>query len=168
MPKAFTVLDLLDLDLKDHNALNLVCKAGRKGLSKVITQPDINRPGLALSGFFDDFNPKRPQLFGNGETAYLRKLSTQSSWESVEEIFHRGIPCCIFTNSYLPEERFLHLAESHQVPVLLSDLNSSDFTVRIIRTFPHHPHLGRRLCPPENHPRGFCRSIRCRRLAVGR
>src|SRR5512136_2226948 len=107
MPKAFTVLDLLDLDLRDHNALNLVCKAGRKGLSKPITQPDINRPGLALSGFFDDFNAKRLQLFGNGETAYLRKLSQESSWGSVEEIFSRGIPCCIFTNSYMPEERFL-------------------------------------------------------------
>jgi len=134
MPKAFTVLDLLDLDLREHNALNLVCKAGRKGLSKPITQPDINRPGLALSGFFDDFNPKRPQLFGNGETSYLRKLRDESSWASVEEIFSRGIPCCIFTNNYLPEEKFLHLAESHQVPILLTDLNSSDFTVRIIRT----------------------------------
>ena len=134
MPKNFTVLDLLDLDLNDHNALNLTCKAGRKGLSKAITQPDINRPGLALSGFFDDFNPNRPQLFGNGETAYLRKLSEHSSWDSIEQIFGRGIPCCVFTNNYLPEERFLQLAESHQVPVLLSDLNSSDFTVRIIRT----------------------------------
>lgn len=134
MPKAFTVLDLLDLDLKDHNALNLTCKAGRKGLSKPITQPDINRPGLALSGFFDDFNAKRLQLFGNGETAYLRKLSEENSWSAVEEIFRYGIPCAIFTNSYLPEARFLELAEDNHVPVLLSDLNSSDFTVRIIRT----------------------------------
>jgi HPr kinase/phosphorylase len=132
--KAFTVLDLLDLDLRDLNALNLTCKAGRKGLSKPITQPDINRPGLALSGFFDDFNPKRLQLFGNGETAYLRKLSRETQWDTVEAIFRAGIPCCIFTNSYLPEERFLQLAEAHLVPVLLSDLNSSDFTVRIIRT----------------------------------
>jgi len=134
MPKAFTVLDLLDLDLKDHNALNLVCKAGRKGLVKPITQPDINRPGLALSGFFDDFNAKRLQLFGNGETSYLRKLSQESHWESVEEMFQRDIPCCIFTNAYVPEARLLELAESNHVPILLSDLNSSDFTVRIIRT----------------------------------
>ena len=134
MPKSFTVLDLLDLDLKDHNALNLTCKAGRKGLSKAITQPDINRPGLALSGFFDDFNAKRLQLFGNGETAYLRMLSEKGIWDAVEEIFHKGIPCCIFTNNYLPEDRFMQLAESNQVPILLTDLNSSDFTVRLIRT----------------------------------
>lgn len=134
MPKTFSVLDLLDLDLRDLNALNLVCQAGRKGLSKLITQPDINRPGLALSGFFDDFNPKRLQLFGNGETAYLRKLSDEGRWDTVEKIFTQGIPCCIFTNSYQPEPRFVELAETHQVPILLSDLNSSDFTVRIIRT----------------------------------
>ena len=48
MDKPFTVLDLLDMDLKGHNALNLRCLAGRKGLNRTISVPDINRPGLEL------------------------------------------------------------------------------------------------------------------------
>ena len=72
--KKFTVLDLLDLDLPGHDALELKCIAGRKGLPRTITVPDINRPGLAISGFFDAFAFQRVQLFGRGETAYLKKL----------------------------------------------------------------------------------------------
>ena len=62
--KKITVLDLLDLDLKGHNSLNLHCIAGRMGLSRALTVPDINRPGLALSGFYDSFAYQRVQLFG--------------------------------------------------------------------------------------------------------
>ena len=134
MPKNFTVLDLLDLNLQDHNAMHLVCKAGRKGLSKPITQPDINRPGLALSGFFDDFNAKRLQLFGNGEFAFLKKLEAEDRWETVEKIFALDPPCIIFTNGHLPMDRFFELAESHQIPVLSTPLSSAEFSLRLIRT----------------------------------
>ena len=72
--KKFTVLDLLDLDLSGHDALHLKCIAGRRGLPRAITIPEINRPGLALSGFYENFARGRLQLFGRGETAYLLKL----------------------------------------------------------------------------------------------
>ena len=67
--RKFTVLDLLDLDLKAHNSLDLNCLCGRKGLVRVITVPDLNRPGLALTGFYDSFAYDRVQLFGRGEIA---------------------------------------------------------------------------------------------------
>ncbi|TFG64645.1 MAG: HPr kinase/phosphorylase, partial [Spirochaetales bacterium] len=37
--KKFTVLDLIDLDLEDHNALHVRCIGGRKGLIREITVP---------------------------------------------------------------------------------------------------------------------------------
>jgi len=72
--KSFTVLDLLDLDLKGHNSLNLRCVCGRNGLGREITLPDLNRPGLALSGFYESFGFQRVQVFGRGETAFLEKI----------------------------------------------------------------------------------------------
>jgi len=133
MPRTFTVLDLLDLDLKEHNALDLSCLAGRKGLPKHITIPDLNRPGLALSGFFDGFAFQRIQIFGMGETAYLDKLSREGLWESVERMFTFDIPCCIFTHGKSPHPRFLEIAEEHKCAILQTDLNSSDFSIRLIR-----------------------------------
>ena len=49
--RSFTVLDLIDIDLKEHNSLNLHCIGGRKGLTREIGIPDLNRPMGAIMGF---------------------------------------------------------------------------------------------------------------------
>ena len=90
--KRFTVLDLLDLDLKEHDALELRCIGGRKGLGREISSPDINRPGLALSGFFENFAYQRLQLIGQGESAYLRVLAREGRLEGIPKIFSFPIP----------------------------------------------------------------------------
>jgi HPr kinase/phosphorylase len=131
--KKFTVLDLLDLDLKEHNALDLKCIGGRPGLIREITVPDINRPGLALSGFYEDFAHQRLQIFGRGENAYLRKLEEERTVESVELMFSYELPCCIFTHSLMPTESFARFAEEAGCPVLQTDLPSSEFISRVLR-----------------------------------
>ena len=80
--KKFTVLDLLDLELSGHDALNLKCIAGRRGLPRAITVPELNRPGLALSGFYEVFSGNRVQLFGRGEQAYLQNLHKEKQSET--------------------------------------------------------------------------------------
>ena len=129
----FTVLDLLDLDMKEQNDLRLICIGGRPGLERVISVPDINRPGLALSGFFDNFGGQRVQLFGRGEYAYLQKLEREGNYETIREFFTYDIPCSIFTHSLQPNERFIELAEEAGCPVLQTDLASSEFAIRLIR-----------------------------------
>ena len=132
-PKAFSVLDLVDLDLKEQNALSLKCIAGRAGLGRPITVPDLNRPGLALAGFYESFAWNRLQIFGRGECAYLVKLDSEGSRQSVETLFSYQIPCCIFTNSLLPSESFLAAAEAAGCAILTTSLNSSEFSGRVIR-----------------------------------
>lgn len=133
--KSFTVLDLLELDLKGHNSLNLKCIAGRKGLSRVLTVPDINRPGLALSGFLESFAYQRVQLFGRGENAYLEKLRKEEKTDTLEQLFTFEIPCCIFSHSLNPSEAFLEIAEKSNCPVLQTDLESTEFSSRLLRVF---------------------------------
>lgn len=133
--KDFTVLQLLDLELKGHNSLNLRCLHGRRGLSRIISIPDINRPGLALSGFFESFAYQRVQVFGRGEVAYLNKLIKDGNTDSIRQIFDYKIPCCIFTHSLEIPEAFSNIAEEAGCPVLSTDLESSDFSSRLLRTF---------------------------------
>ena len=64
--KTFTVLNLLELNLTGHDALELKCIAGKRGLPRKLTVADINRPGLAISGFYENFAFQRVQLFGRG------------------------------------------------------------------------------------------------------
>ena len=109
--KKFTVLDLLDLDLKGHDSLNLRCLCGRNYLSREITIPDINRPGLAVSGFFESFAFSRVQVIGKGEFAYLKKLINEKNLESVEILLGFEIPCIVFTHNLVPDELFLSMCE---------------------------------------------------------
>ncbi|MFO8065839.1 MAG: HPr(Ser) kinase/phosphatase [Spirochaetota bacterium] len=129
----FTVLDLLDLDLKEHNALNLKCIGGRPGLTREIRVPDLNRPGLALNGFFENFGGERIQIFGRGETAFLNKLESEGNTEVLERFFEWEIPCVLFTHGLEPTPEFSRIAEEVQCPVLQTDLTSSDFSSRVLR-----------------------------------
>jgi HPr kinase/phosphorylase len=131
--KQFTVLDLVDIDLKEHNSLNLRCIGGRKGLPRVISSADLNRPGLALSGFYDRFANQRIQLFGRGEVAYLTKLEAEGKTDSLKQMFSYPIPCCIFTHSITPTRVFFELAEAADCPILQTDLDTAEFSSRLMR-----------------------------------
>ena len=127
----FTVLDLLDLDLKEHNQLQLKCIAGRSGLSRKIEDDKISRPGLALSGFFQDFASESIQLFGRGEQAYLQMLEAKGEWANVEKLFSLGLPCVIFIGGETPSEFIMQLAEKNAVALLVTPLESVVFQRRI-------------------------------------
>ncbi len=128
-----TVLDLLDLDLKEHDALALKCIGGRPGLVREIKEADINRPGLTLSGFFDNFAYHRVQVFGRGESAFVEKLDQENETATIRKLFTYPIPCCIFTHSLMPNKHFLEIAEEAECPTLQTDLPTSDFSIRLMR-----------------------------------
>lgn len=131
--KRFSVLDLLGLNLKEHDSLDLRCICGRRGLVREITIPDLNRPGLALSGFYDSFAYQRVQLFGRGEVAFLNKLVTEGKLETIEQMFTYPLPCCIFTHNLDPADEFAAIAEKSGCAVLQTGLDSSEFSSRLLR-----------------------------------
>ena len=129
------MLDLLNLDLNGHNALDLRCLAGRKGLSRELTVPDINRPGLELTGFFEAFDANRVQMFGRGEFAYVEKLYAEKNIVSIERLLSNHVPALVFTHDLRPRDEFLQLAEENVCPVLQTPLDSTEFSSRLIRIF---------------------------------
>ena len=133
MDEQFTVLDLLDLDLKEQNDLNLTCIGGRDGLLRAIATPDLNRPGLALNGFFDNFGGDRLQIFGRGEHAFVERLVAEQELQNVEALIRRKIPACVFTHGLEPPQAFMEIAEGAQCPVLQTDLATNEFVMRLIR-----------------------------------
>ena len=127
-----TVLDLLGLNCKSNKDLKLSVVAGRKGLAREIGTSYVNRPGLALSGFFDQFAHDRIQIFGRGELAYLKQLSREQCIDSLEKLFRYPIPCCIITSEYDDDSAIIEIGEKHNIPILKTEMNSSDFALRII------------------------------------
>jgi HPr kinase/phosphorylase len=131
--KRFTVLDLLQLDLKENDALDLRCIGGRPGLVREIGVTEINRPGLELAGFYENFAWQRIQIFGRGETAFLHRMAAEGRKENLEALFAYRVPCCVFTHAQQPTADFAALAEKAECPVLQTPLSSSEFTMRILR-----------------------------------
>jgi len=129
----FTVLDLIKIDLKEHNSLNLQCIGGRKGLSREVTIPDLNRPIGALMGYYEDFAFRRIQLFGRGECSYMRQLEREGNLQNIHSLFSFPVPCCIFTHGLHPSREFHELAEENRCPILQTNLGTTDFSARLLR-----------------------------------
>ena len=133
MAAKMTVLDLLQRDLKEHEALELTCVGGRRGLTAQLHGPELNRPGLALGGFFDNFAYERIQVFGRGESAYLRKLAAEGATASLQEMISYHLPCSVFTHGIDPTEDYLRLSEAAGRAVLQTPLSTAEFTARVVR-----------------------------------
>ena len=131
--KVFTVLDLLDMELPEHSQLHLKCIGGRTSLANAISVPEINRPGLALTGFYDSFSSGCIQLFGKAESAYLRKLYDENNSQSLSQLFNYAIPCMIFARNIVPPEDFINLAEKSGSAILLSELGLTELSLRLMR-----------------------------------
>src|SRR3984893_4092275 len=75
----------------------------RAGFHRKIREPTINRPGLALSGFYTYFAEKRVQVLGAAEHSYIKSLPQKTRVERVRELCECKIPCLVIS-------RGLHLA----------------------------------------------------------
>ncbi|HUZ07286.1 MAG TPA: HPr(Ser) kinase/phosphatase, partial [Candidatus Paceibacterota bacterium] len=113
---------------KEHAAaLAMRLLAGGRGLKRVIREPTVNRPGLALSGFTQYFAYKRVQAFGHAEVYYLRSLTKAERAARYADFFAYKIPCIVFSRSLKPDRDFLAAAEMAGVPVFQSPLVTMKF-----------------------------------------
>lgn len=108
--------------------LQLEVLAGEEGMGNLIGEKSLNRPALALTGYFKHFANRRLQLFGAGEMAYLRDLRDETQAVILEEIMNRKIPGIIISRGLTPTRPLLRVANDFKLPVLRSRLKSKDFT----------------------------------------
>jgi HPr kinase/phosphorylase len=111
-------------------ALQMKLVAGENNLKRVIREPTVNRPGLALSGFTQYFAYKRMQVFGHAEYFYLRSLSTRQRETRYAYLFAYKIPCAVFSRGLKPDKEFLAAAEKAGVPVF----QTPQVTMKFINT----------------------------------
>ena len=129
----FRVLDLLQLDT-DSKFLGLQCIAGKNGLDKVIQSESINRPGLAMGGYFDRFVHTRIQVFGVGEADFLKKATYKDELENIKKIMSYDITCIIFSNNNKPPDFFIDLANQNNIPILICDKTTDYLVSRLFQS----------------------------------
>jgi HPr kinase/phosphorylase len=107
--------------------LQLSLVAGATGLKRVIKEPTVNRPGLALAGFTRYFAHKRVQVIGSAESSFLRSLPVQEREKRCLGLFKFRIPCVVFCRGINPDPLLLKVAEQLEVPVLKCPLITMRF-----------------------------------------
>jgi HPr kinase/phosphorylase len=109
------------------SALGLELVAGSAGLRRLIREPTVNRPGLALAGFTRYFASKRIQVLGSAETTFLCSLPSDERKLRYSRLFTYKIPCFVFSRNLNPDLEFLQAAEEAGVPVFRSPLITMRF-----------------------------------------
>ena len=100
---------------------------------KTIEIPDINRPALQLTGYFEHFDSDRVQLIGYVEYTFLEKLSEETKKEIYTQLLSYQIPCIVFSRDLRPEPMLLEMAEKANIPVFNTEKKTAQFTAEIIR-----------------------------------
>ena len=104
---------------KEHTEALQIRRLGGGELTskRIIREPTVNRPGLALSGFTRYFAYKRVQVMGHAEVYYLRSLRPEERQARYAYLFAYKIPCIVFSRGMKPDQEFLAAAEQAGVPI---------------------------------------------------
>lgn len=100
---------------------------------KEVSQPDINRPALQLTGFFNHFPADRVQVIGYVEYMYLESISLEEKIKIYDEMLSYDIPCFIYCRELEPDQLFLDKAMKAGINVFGTDKQTSGFTAELIR-----------------------------------
>jgi HPr kinase/phosphorylase len=121
-----TVGDLLK---EQGERLRLELLSGERSLARRILVADLNRPGLALSGFIDRFRAERVQVFGAGEQAYCQKAEAKKLAESLSAMMAAPeVPCVIVTHNAAVPPALTQACKKHGVPLIRSTYDTATLT----------------------------------------
>jgi len=105
------------------------------GYDREVLEPTINRPGLALSGFYKYFALHRIQVIGLAERSYLRHLSKQNAEKRFADLCRQHIPCIVVSRGQDLPGNLLQIANDAGISVLQTSMVTMNYinaaTVRL-------------------------------------
>jgi HPr kinase/phosphorylase len=97
------------------------------GFDRKIREPTINRPGLALSGFFIYFAGKRIQVLGNAEVSYLKSLDPAEQEKRCHQLCEQHIPCVVVSRSLPVPKALTDAAAQYQIAIFRTPMVTMRF-----------------------------------------
>ncbi|MCL2518064.1 MAG: HPr(Ser) kinase/phosphatase [Oscillospiraceae bacterium] len=98
----------------------------------LVSNPDTNRPGLPLTGFFGHFEPTRIQVIGKGEYEYILTLDPDVYAQRLDDLLSRKPPAVIWTSGLIPDDIIIECAKKYEVPVLKSNYLTSELIAMVV------------------------------------
>lgn len=120
MQKFFTVEEVIE-ELGYFDIVNLSSDVKERR----ITNSELNRPGLALSGFFERFDETRVQVIGNVESEFLANMTEDALKKSIEDLFSRDIPAVIITSGNKVYDEIKLASKKYDITILRTEQKTS-------------------------------------------
>jgi len=107
-------------DLLDGIGVEMEFKviSGFKGLKRRITAAEVNRPGLALAGYYEHFAKHRIQVLGLVEMDYLKNIPSAEHLKRLTRLMKMRIPAFIVARNYIPLPETVALSNKYNVPII--------------------------------------------------
>src|SRR5712675_1182420 len=107
--------------------LQMKLEGPRVGFHRKIREPTINRPGLALSGFYTYFAEKRVQVLGAAEHSYLKSLAPRARVQRFRALCARKIPCLVVSRGFHLDPSLMAVAEEEKIAVFRTPMITMKF-----------------------------------------
>ena len=102
------------------------------GETRLVCSAQINRPGLALSGYFEYFDNARIQVIGKSELGFLEGLSADEAAKHIDTFVAKKPPMIVVAHKLQIPSELIKACEKYDVPLRHSDDTTSDVTAALI------------------------------------
>lgn len=113
-------------------------------LNRWIIAPDVNRPGLELTGYLESNDLKRVVILGNKEYDYMQKFDYDTQMSRFEIITDSYTPCIILSEGFYVMDSLLEVTKRKNFPVFKTDEKTYTVVVRLVSF------LSEKLAPTTN------------------
>src|SRR5213080_3212597 len=107
--------------------LHMKLEGPRVGFHRKIREPTINRPGLALSGFYTYFAEQRVQVLGAAEHSYLKSLTPRVRVKRFRALCERKIPCLVMSRGFHLAPELLAVTAEAKIAVFRTPMITMKF-----------------------------------------
>ncbi len=103
-----------------------------------VTTPEVSRPGLALTGFFELFEAGRVQLIGNAEWRYLNSLSHEERFAKIFDFVSARPVAVLFTSNLTVFPEMLEACRTYNIPLFRTAEKTSPTMAALIASLNVH------------------------------
>jgi HPr kinase/phosphorylase len=103
-----------------------------QALDRWVVVPDLNRPGLELSGFFEHTEPRRIVVLGDKEMAYIQTMGAEHQRYVFEKLTDGWTPSIIITRSHECPPILMEVAQAKNFPIFRTTLKTYQLMVDVI------------------------------------
>lgn len=98
----------------------------------MVSSPEINRPGLQISGYFEYFDTYRIQILGISEISFLKQFSKEEAVKRMDDYMSKKPAAVIIARSLEVEDYYIEKAKKYGIPLLRTKETTSEFAAGLI------------------------------------